>query len=87
MVHTPYCCLYKEEEELEVTTIDGNMLCNMQLQKKWNIIQKQPSCKKFVCPLRIPLWKRCEIQGGSEEMAVMSKNFNNDNSGVFGAES
>ena len=28
--------------------------------------------------------KRCEIQGGGQEMAVMvSKNFNNDNSGEF----
>jgi len=36
--------------------------------------------------------KRCVIQGGSQEMAVMvgyiiSKTFNNDNSGEFGAES
>ena len=34
--------------------------------------------------------KRCEIKGGSQEMAVMvvnGKNFNNDNSGEFGAES
>jgi len=34
--------------------------------------------------------KRCEIQGGGQEMAVMlvnSKNFNNDNSDEFGAKS
>jgi len=34
--------------------------------------------------------KRCEIQGGGQEMAVIvanSKIFNNDNSGEFGAES
>jgi len=34
--------------------------------------------------------KRCDIQGGGQEMAVMvsnSKNFNNDNSGEFGAKS
>jgi len=34
--------------------------------------------------------KRCEIQGGDQEMAVMvvnSNNFNNDNSGEFGADS
>ena len=30
--------------------------------------------------------KRCEIQGGSQKMAI-EKKFNNDNSGEFGAES
>ena len=33
--------------------------------------------------------KRCEVQGGGQEMAVMvgyrQKNFNNDNSSEFGA--
>jgi len=32
--------------------------------------------------------KRCEIQSGGQEMAVMvGKNFNNNNSGEFGAKS
>jgi len=31
--------------------------------------------------------KRCEIQGGGQEWQANSKNFNNDNSGEFGAES
>jgi len=33
------------------------------------------------------LRKKCEIQGGGQEMAVNSKNFNNKNLGEFGAES
>ena len=29
--------------------------------------------------------RRCEIQDGGQEMAVMVENFNNDNSGELGA--
>jgi len=33
---------------------------------------KQPSCKKIMCGPKIAIVKkRCEIQGGSQEMAVM----------------
>ena len=51
---------------------------------------KQPSCKKSVWPLRMPLWKRCEIQSGNQKMAVMVDQwqinyFNKENSDKFGA--
>jgi len=32
--------------------------CSIQLQKKWNLIQKQPCCKKSVWPPRRPLRKK-----------------------------
>ena len=35
------------------------------------LIQKQPSCKKRCSPLKGHGEKRCEIQGGGQEMAVM----------------
>jgi len=57
----------------------------MHLQKEVKSNQKQPSCKKACGPC---CEKRCEIQGGSQEMDVMianGKNFNNDNSGEFDA--
>ena len=47
---------------------------------------KQPSCKKEYDPQNGYGEKRCEIQVGSQETAVMdqgSKNFDNDNSGEF----
>ena len=51
-----------------------------------NLIQTQLSCKK-VCGLQQGhCEKRCEIQSGRQEMAVMeanSKNFNPNNSGEF----
>jgi len=38
----------------------------------YNLIQKQPSCKKkCVAPKEAIVQKRCEIQGGGQEMAVM----------------
>jgi len=40
----------------------------MQLQKEVKSNPKQPSCKKRV---QSHNKKRCEIQGGSQEMAVM----------------
>jgi len=43
----------------------------MQLQKEVKSNPKQHSCKKSVPPPRIMLWKRCEIQSGAQEMAVM----------------
>jgi len=46
-------------------------LHSMQLQKEVKCNPKQPLCKKSVQPPRRPLWKRCEIQGGGQEMAVM----------------
>ena len=53
----------------------------------WNLIQKQPSCKKSVRPQEGHCEQRYETQGGNQEIAVDSKSFNNDNSGEFGAES
>jgi len=41
----------------------------MQLQKVVKSNPKQPSCKKSVRPQKA---KRCEIQGGGQEMAVMA---------------
>jgi len=46
-------------------------------------IQKQPSCNKVCGPQESHCEKRCKIQSGSQEMAVNSKNFNNNNSGKF----
>jgi len=39
-------------------------------KKKWNLIQKQP-VKKVCGPQKGHCEKRYEIQGGSQEMAVM----------------
>jgi len=36
-----------------------------------NLIQKQPSCKTVCGPQEGHCEKRCEIQSGSQEMAVM----------------
>jgi len=45
----------------------------MQLQKEVKSNPKQPSCKKSVWPQKghYDSEKRCEIQGGSQEIAVM----------------
>jgi len=43
----------------------------MQLQKEVKSNPKQPSCKKSVWPQECCCEKRCEIQSGSQEMAVM----------------
>jgi len=43
----------------------------MQLQKEVKSNPKQPSCKKRVRPQKGYSEKRCEIQGGGQEMAVM----------------
>jgi len=44
----------------------------MQLQIEVKSNAKQPSCKKNVCsPKKAIVEKRCEIQGGCQEMAVM----------------
>ena len=44
----------------------------MQLQKEVKFISKQPSCKKSERPpKRCCCEKRCKIQGGGQEMAVM----------------
>jgi len=59
----------------------------MQLQKEVKSNPKQLNRKKNVGPLEGHCEKRCKIQGGSQEMAVMVKKFNNDNSGEFGAKS
>jgi len=43
----------------------------MQLQKEVKSNPKQPSCKTSVRPQKGHSEKRCEIQGGGKEMAVM----------------
>jgi len=43
----------------------------MQLQKEVKSNPKQPSCKKSVWPQKHHHDKRCEIQGGSQEIALM----------------
>ena len=45
--------------------------------------QNSQAVKKECGPQKGQGEKRCEIQGGSQEMAVMDKNFNYDNSGEF----
>jgi len=40
-------------------------------KKKWNLIEKQPSCKKMCSPQENHCEERCEIQGGGQEMVVM----------------
>jgi len=46
-------------------------LYNMKLQKEAKSNPKLPNCKKSVQPPRMLLWKKTEIQSGSQEMAVM----------------
>ena len=43
----------------------------MKLQKEMISNQKQPSCKKRYGLQKSQDEKRCEIQGGGQEMAVM----------------
>jgi len=43
----------------------------MQLQKEVKSNPKQSSCKKGCGPKKCHCEKRCEIQGGGQEMAVM----------------
>jgi len=58
------------------TSRAGISIDNLKMQYLWlandNLIQKQPSCVKKVCgPQESFCEKRCEIQGGGQEMAVM----------------
>jgi len=50
---------------------NGNMLAihSMRLQKEVKSNPKQPSCKKMCGPQESHCEKRCEIQGGGQEMA------------------
>ena len=41
-------------------------------KKKWNLIQNSHTVKKVSGPQKGYGEKRCEIQGGSQEMAVMA---------------
>ena len=54
------------------------------LLKNSSIVKNVWPCSKW------PVWKSCEIKGGSQEMAVMvlvgGKKFNNNNSGEFYAD-
>jgi len=43
----------------------------MHLQKKWNLIQNSPALKKCVALKKAIVKKRCEIQGGGQEMAMI----------------
>ena len=47
------------------------MLWGIQIQKEVKSNPKQPNCKKKCGPQKGYGEKRCEIQGGSQEMAVM----------------
>jgi len=54
---------------------------NVGIEKTWNVKTDQ------LCdPQEGHCEKKCEIQGGSQEMAVMVKFFCDDNSGEFGAQ-
>ena len=55
----------------------------MQIQKEVISIPKQPSHENRAAPKNARV-EKCEIQGGSQEMAVMVKIFINDNSGELG---
>ena len=47
-------------------------ICGIQIQKEMKSTPKQPSCKKKDVALKKAMVKkRCEIQGGGQEMAVM----------------
>ena len=46
-------------------------LWGIQIQKEMKSNPKQPSCKKVCGPQKGNGEKRCEIQGGGQEMAVM----------------
>ena len=48
-----------------------------------NLNQNSQAVKKECGPQKGQDVKRCEIQGGGQEMAVMGKTFNYDNSGKF----
>jgi len=52
---------------------DNNMLAihSMPLQNEVKCNPKQPNCKKSVRPQKGRCEKRCEIQVGGKEMAVM----------------
>ena len=53
-------------EKVQQDSISGDFLpCQYESN------QKQPSCKKRCAPQKGHGEKRCEIQGGSQEMAVM----------------
>ena len=61
--------------------IDGNY------KKKWNLIQ---AVKKCVAPKKVTVKKDVKSKVVAKKWLwwqVISKNFNNDNSGEFGAES
>ena len=63
----------------------------MKLQKEViSIIKNRQTVKKGAASKKARV-KKCEIQGGGQEMAVhdgrLWPKFNNDNSGEFGAES
>ena len=51
----------------------SQLLCimNMLLQKEVISIQKQPSCEKRCVAPKSQGEKRCEIEGGGQEMAVI----------------
>ena len=46
-------------------------LWGIQIQKEMKSNPKQPNCKKVCGPQKGYGEKRCEIQGGGQEMAVM----------------
>jgi len=67
------------------------MQTNVKLQES-NFFSKQPMCKKKAqTSYKMGYVKNCEIQGSSQKLCcgvgLRQKNFNNDNSGEFCADS
>ena len=56
---------------LKIPKASHRPACSIQIQKEVISNQKQPSCKKRCGPQKGHGEKRCEIQGGGQEMAVM----------------
>jgi len=59
MLSIPYLFLYKEKETSNNNHwwhYASSVACNY--RKKWNLIQKPPSCKKSALPPRRPFWKK-----------------------------
>jgi len=73
MLYTCTCCLCKEKDKINnnkhLATAIYQLHC-MQLQKEVKSNPKQPSCKKCEAPKKAIVTK-CEIQDGSQEVAVM----------------
>ena len=62
----------KEKTQVSITPKPAiRWLWCIQIIKEMISNPKQPSCKKGAAPKTAMVKKRCEIQGGSQEMVVM----------------